>query len=722
MTVSVLPVYYYLDHFLEMLAFVRETYDSVLGEEHRAFFARFEMLSQDAKCLLVRMINRRGRIFDHRTFSYAEINDIQQATLDLASCGHARALKVEDYADFLACLPKSSLIEGAKSAGRGDVRASWAKPKLIEFFLEQISFSTAFAQCGGGHFIALDNTRPIFFLLYLYFGKIEDDLKNFALRDLGILRTNKETGSFSARFTDADEARACFFYTELLDRMIQPSAVAYQQAASEIFCGPPCTTDYAADIASRAACRAGLFFEKQDDGVLAERLYRFGSSAECHERLVRLLYKNGDKPAAEALLRQMIDDPASDDEFVFATDFYGRKYGGRRTAFCTELLRSGRTILVDDAFRGNPEAGVASVLRRRGSTVFFCENMLWRSLFGLLFWDELFESNQLHSSFDWLPHCLKDRSFVRLFSATIETKLAAIRAGSAMPLILRTIASKWGRPNGVFAWHHVKVDTIRELLTGARPASVAAILRLLCEDFPGLRDGFPDLMLAGHGRVAFLEIKAEGDAIRRNQLTRIRQLQAAGIPAEIGRVEYRFDPDQDYVVVDVETTGGRAGSDRITEIGAVKIRNHEVVDEWRSLINPQRPIPANITWLTGITNAMVREAPLFGEIADSLLAFMGDGIFAAHNVNFDYGFMASEFERLERRFRFAKLCTSVGMRRAYPGHRSYSLGNLCNAYGIDLQDHHRALCDARAAGKLLILINRKRESKIEEIAVTEAVA
>ena len=163
MTVSVLPVYYYLDHFLEMLAFVRETYDSVLDEEHRAFFARFEMLSQDAKCLLVRMINRRGRIFDHRTFSYAEINDIQRATLDLASCGHARALKVEDYADFLACLPKSSLIEGAKSAGRGDVRASWAKPKLIEFFLEQISFSTAFARCGGGDFIALDNTRPITF-------------------------------------------------------------------------------------------------------------------------------------------------------------------------------------------------------------------------------------------------------------------------------------------------------------------------------------------------------------------------------------------------------------------------------------------------------------------------------------------------------------------------------------------------------------------------------
>jgi hypothetical protein len=62
----------------------------------------------------------------------------------------------------------------------------------------------------------------------------------------------------------------------------------------------------------------------------------------------------------------MIDDPASDGEFVFATDFYARKFGGRRTGSCTELLRAGVTLTVDDAYRGNPEAGVAGVMRRRG--------------------------------------------------------------------------------------------------------------------------------------------------------------------------------------------------------------------------------------------------------------------------------------------------------------------------------------------------------------------
>jgi DNA polymerase III subunit epsilon len=80
----------------------------------------------------------------------------------------------------------------------------------------------------------------------------------------------------------------------------------------------------------------------------------------------------------------------------------------------------------------------------------------------------------------------------------------------------------------------------------------------------------PDLMMDKDGAISFLEVKAEGDVIRRNQLTRLRQLGNAGITANIARVDFRFDPEQDYVVIDVETTGGWANGDRITEIGVVR--------------------------------------------------------------------------------------------------------------------------------------------------------
>lgn len=709
----VLPAYYYRDHFVEMLQFVEKTYREMLAEEHRAFVVRFHELSQDAQCLLIRMINRRGAVFNRTQFKYAEISNIQAAADALIDYGHARPLVARDYAAFLACLTKSALLDGARAAGFGSgVRTSWSKPVLMDFFLARIPFDAAIEHCGGESFVALANIRPIEFLLYLYFGKTAEDLKNFALRDLGVLRTNSET-AFSARFSNADEAHACFHYSQVLDRIEVRSADVYQRAAADILEGPPRTTEYVADLAGGAACLVGQFFEKQGDRDLAEQLYRFGGSADCRERLVRLLHRRGDTSAAGDLLRQMIDDPESDDEHLFAIDFYARKFGGRRTGLCTELLRAGRTITVDDTHRGNPEAGVAAVLRRQGTQVFFAENTLWLSLFGLLFWDELFEAGQMNSGFDWIPHCLRDRTFFKRFAMRIEEKLQAVRSGNAFPIVLRTVAAKWGRPNGIFAWDRVQMTALRALIDGASAFGLADMLRAMCDDFRGMRDGFPDLMEVRDGKVSFVEVKTEGDAIRRNQLTRLRQLGNASIPAEIGRVDYRFDPEQDYVVVDVETTGAWSSGDRITEIGAVKIRNHKVVDEWHSLINPQRTIPARIVQLTGITNDMVRGAPVFSEIADSLLAFMGEAIFVAHNVNFDYGFLSYEYGRLDRRFRFPKLCTCTGMRRRYPGHKSYGLGKLCAIYDIDLEDHHRALCDARAAGRLLNLINRKRIAEMD---------
>lgn len=715
MKLPVLPVYYYRDHFVEMLTFVGKTYGAILTGDHRDFIARFEGLSKDAQCLFIRMVNRQGAIFNRALFKYPEISDLDAAVCELTACGHARPICADDYGRFLACLPKDVLLAAAKAADLKDVRKSWAKPKLADYFLAQVPFATATQHCGGDDFVALDNTGAVEFLLYLYFGKTEHSLKSFALRDLGIVSTNQAT-SFSARFADADEARACFHYSQVLDRLEVRSPGMYDRAADDVLNGPPCASDYAAELRSRAACQAGQYFEKSGDGHRAERLYRAGTSPGCRERLVRLRYSVGDKADAAVLLQEMIDDPASDGELVFATDFYARKFGGRRTGACTELLRAGSTIVVDDTYRGNPEAGVAGVMRRQGFEVFFAENLLWHGLFGLLFWDELFESGQLHSGFDWVPHCLKDKSFGRQFASEIDSKLRAVREGGAFNLLLKTVAARWGRLNGVFAWDHVDVDALRLLLAGAAPDGVASILRAMCEDFRNMRDGFPDLMLARDGAVTFMEIKAEGDVIRRNQLTRLRQLENAGIAATIGRVDYRFDPEQDYVVVDIETTGSWSSGDRVTEIGAVKIRNHQVVGEWQSLVNPQRAIPGKIVQLTGITNEMVRDAPLFAEIADRFMAFMGDGIFVAHNVNFDYGFLAYEYERLERRFRFPKLCTCAGMRRRYPGEKSYGLANLSRVFGINLKNHHRALSDARAASHLLNLINTKRAEEAGQAA------
>src|SRR4051812_3836444 len=187
MTLPVLPVHYYHDHFTELVRFVTKTYASVLTEAQQAFFARFKGLSKDAQCLLIRMINRQGRIFRPSTFRYAEIADVDLALQELAEAGQVRKLAEDDFSAFLSCLSKDALLKTGRDAALLDIRSSWSKAKLAERLFSRLSFETVYIYGCGREFVALGDIEPIEFLLYLYFGKTQGDLKNFALRDLGIL-------------------------------------------------------------------------------------------------------------------------------------------------------------------------------------------------------------------------------------------------------------------------------------------------------------------------------------------------------------------------------------------------------------------------------------------------------------------------------------------------------------------------------------------------------
>ncbi len=162
-----------------------------------------------------------------------------------------------------------------------------------------------------------------------------------------------------------------------------------------------------------------------------------------------------------------------------------------------------------------------------------------------------------------------------------------------------------------------------------------------------------------------------------------------------------------YSIIDIETTGGSATNSRITEIAIYIFDGKRIVKEYQSLINPCRQIPYNITKLTGITDEMVAEAPLFKDIAEEILKITNNQIFVAHNVNFDYNFIKAEFNRIGIQFRRKKLCTVRLSRKILPGKLSYSLGRLCESLGIILNNRHRAAGDARATTLLFGLLLQK---------------
>jgi DNA polymerase III subunit epsilon len=151
-----------------------------------------------------------------------------------------------------------------------------------------------------------------------------------------------------------------------------------------------------------------------------------------------------------------------------------------------------------------------------------------------------------------------------------------------------------------------------------------------------------------------------------------------------------------YAIVDIETTGGYAAANGITEISIHIFDGEKVIEQFETLINPNQAIPRYIQAFTGITNEMVQDAPTFEDVAEKIYTILQGNIFVAHSVNFDYSFIKNHLEFYGYTLNTRKLCTVRLSRQIFPGLPSYSLGKLCQSLDIELKNRHRAGGDASA--------------------------
>jgi len=711
-----LPTYYYHEHFLEMLDFVGEHYAHALGDEHQQIVREFRALTQNEQRLYVRLVNRKGQVFDAARLRYPELGSTAPLLATLRSRGWVRRPSAEHFESVLRFLKRAEILDVLSKRLSG-VGRSLKKTELVELARRHVLPADFMAEVATDRIVVQGHCREVRYLLFLFFGRLQDGLSQFTMRDLGLVRINHTRGNYEPRFAEREEAEAHFRLAELTAAVDRSEVAGLLRLAEETGTWPDDSLPSVARERDALAYRLGRELERAGEAAAALSVYGRGESAECGERVVRLLLARGDRDAAKSFLEARIAAPQCVEEALVAEDLYARKFGGKRTSAATDELRAGEVIELDESLSGAPERAAAEWFEANGAVSYRVENSLWRTLFGLLFWDQLVEGadSQSSSPFDFLPVSIRERRFRERHAPAVERVFALFdKPGAILGELLKQSTRHFDKPNGVFRWRRQTLDAVLALAGQADPRAIRAMLEHFVDDYLNARYGYPDLMLIEDGQVRFVEVKAEGDALRRNQLLRLEQLRVAGFAADVVRIRWVLDPDQDYVVVDVETTGGRGERHRVTEIGAVRVRNGRVVDTFSTLLNPQRTIPPNITRLTGISAATVADAPYFVDVADDFERFLGDAIFVAHNVEFDYGFIAREFERIGRPFRMPKLCTCSSMRRLYPGHASYSLANLCREYGIALNNHHRALCDAEAAAELLLLVNEKRQELVDE--------
>src|SRR5256885_12963920 len=242
-----------------------------------------------------------------------------------------------------------------------------------------------------------------------------------------------------------------------------------------------------------------------------------------------------------------------------------------------------------------------------------------------------------------------------------------------------------------------------------RPANLISDSSLVQETF--------DFVLESGGRATFTEIT--GSIFHLSNAT--EQL-AASLVSDLIQNDPRFSFEDshlairadeienqslnliDFVVVDVEAIASRSIPTRVIEIGACRVVQGEIVDEFETLINPELPVPRFISALTGITDEMVRAAPPFAQIAESWLTFAGDSVLAAHNSIFDVTLLNQEIARVFPgcRMRNAELCTVQLARRLMPDLEKHHLDALANHFGFQITERHRAAGDARATARVLL--------------------
>ena len=171
------------------------------------------------------------------------------------------------------------------------------------------------------------------------------------------------------------------------------------------------------------------------------------------------------------------------------------------------------------------------------------------------------------------------------------------------------------------------------------------------------------------------------------------------------------------IFLDLETTGMSAAQERITEIGLLEVASGECVSRWSQLVNPEKHIPPFIQSLTGITDRMVQDAPTFEQFAPALFARLQGKILVAHNARFDYGFLKSEFERVELAYRPRVLCTAKLSRKLFPEHRSHSLDSLILRHRLTCSARHRALGDAEVLWDFM----QKIQAQLDPVLIDAAV-
>lgn len=532
---------YYLRHFETLLAHVEALYPTLLQPAERDFINCVRTLSEPAGCLYVRLINRRPDFFRVARLDYPEIPDLKAASAELQQAGLIEPLG-------LCHAPESRTVLTLFTVGElrrwvTPVPGRLSKPALIDWLIAE--HGAALIEAISEPVIRRLGMEPVRVLKLLFFGTLHRDMDQFVIRDLGHARFETvEPARLTPYFRTRAQVEAKLAVYAANERFIEqrqdiPAArIADDYLDWHAGFGEP--DPLIAPSLQRLTLKVARHIERHGEPERALDIYRLTERPPSRERQVRLLAKAGREGEALALCERITAAPINAAEAGFARDRLARRDGERRRAV-TRMLAEADQLVLDARWRSCVELGVLENYRQQGWQGAFTENLPWRGLFGLLFWDLLFDpaAGALHHPLQRAPSDLFRPEFFELRRVALEQRLRLLDDRETLLVQLQAmIEAKRGISNPLVVWTEslpLLIERCCELLT---PDQLREMLRTMARDPGANGSGFPDLLVWKANDYCLIEVKSPTDRLSAQQLFWLERLRSLGVAAKVLRVRW----------------------------------------------------------------------------------------------------------------------------------------------------------------------------------------
>ena len=540
---------YYLENFERLLATVEERYGDLLRRDELSFLSSFAALSLGARRLYVRLLSRKGPLVRRDRLEYREIADLPAAMAELEAAGFVDVGRELPAAEHLALLLREELIGLARelgiAVGKGAKRAEAQAtlelaedPSLQPLVLERWPALRALRQ------------EVVQLFRLLFFGNLFQDLKEFVLSDLGI--TEFETYDLSRELRQFESREA--IDSELQLRLLRQAVGAHLwegefepalQIAQAVLANWDGWHERSHRHADRLLSAVAQAAERLGQGPLAYALYEKASRPPARERRARLLAAAGNLPAALALCHEIEAAPRDETEATFAP-FFRDKIERQLDPKKKKERRKPAATLELEIERGEEsvERQALAALAQLGRRGIYAENWLWKSLFGLAFWDIVFAPvpGAFHHPFQYGPRDLDSPTFRQIRDEAIAARLAELEASTDLrPRLLQTFEQKQGKANALVSWHENSRPAIELALELIKGPHLAKVADRLSRDLGRYRRGLPDLLVESAAEPGFelWEVKGPGDQLRPEQISWLDYLNQQGLPAGVLKLRWR---------------------------------------------------------------------------------------------------------------------------------------------------------------------------------------